>query len=120
MLVSRLTSKKIIFIAVLLIILVVSFLSFSAFKSYSIPTLIGKWKSLETGQEISFTEDGLVTFKDTTKVGTYTILSSSKMEYTIDNKTFIMYYYLEEKHLSWGIDEKDLELFTKKFIFREI
>jgi hypothetical protein len=98
-------------------LLLISFLSISSLKSYNKPTLIGKWKSLETGEEVFFTENGEVTFTNTSKSGRYTILSSSKMEYTIDNKTFIMYYVLDGRNLSWGLDEEKLEIFIKSPFF---
>ncbi|WP_069997702.1 hypothetical protein [Cellulosilyticum sp. I15G10I2] len=111
-------SKKNIFIVLLLILLGCSFLSLSAYRNYNTPTLIGKWKSHETNQVITFTEEGLVTFDNTNKTGVYTILSPSKMEYTIDNKTFIMYYYLEGRNLSWGINNDTLEHFSKSFVIK--
>lgn len=106
--------KFFIFIIALIMLLFICFVSFSSLKNYNSPTLIGKWESLETGEEVSFSNNRLVTFKNTSKTGQYTILSPTKMEYTIDNKTFIMYYALDGRNLSWGIDENKLELFIKR------
>lgn len=109
--------KNLIFIVTLVMLLLICFLSFSSLKNYNNPTLVGKWKSLETREEVFFTDNGLVTFKNTSKTGKYTILSPTKMEYTIDNKTFIMYYVLDGRNLSWGVDEDKLELFIKHSVF---
>ncbi len=109
--------KAFIFIFLLLMLLGISFLSFSSYKKYSTPTLIGAWRSKETGEQIIFTEDGLVKFNNTAKTGSYIILSATKMEYTIDNKTFVMHYYIEGRELFWGIDDDSLENFSRHSVF---
>lgn len=106
-------SKKLVLFSLMLILLVMSFISLYSLKNYENPPLVGKWTSLETGEEISFTDNGIVKFKSTAKTGTYTLISASKMEYTIDNKTFVMYYHLEGRNLSWGVDNESLEQFIK-------
>ncbi|MDF2877277.1 MAG: hypothetical protein K0S30_373 [Clostridia bacterium] len=105
--------KKLVLLSMIVILFVISFISLYSLKNYKNPPLVGKWTSLETGEEISFTTSGLVKFKNTSKTGTYTLISTSKMEYTIDNKTFVMYYYLEGRSLSWGVDNDSLEKFIK-------
>lgn len=110
---SNIAYKKVMIIIMVLILLFISVISFLSVKSYNNPTLVGKWWSLETGEKVSFDENGLVRLSGAEQTGRYTILSSSKMSYTIDNKTFTMYYHLKGRSLSWGTDEAKLESFIK-------
>ena len=74
------------------------------------------WRSEETGQVLTFTDDNLVEFDGNLPDGIYHILSPNTMEYTIDNKTFKMIYQIEENKLYWGIDESNMECFVKVWL----
>lgn len=71
------------------------------------------WRSEETGQVLTFNENNHVEFEGDLPDGIYHILSPNTMEYTIDDKTFKMFYHIEENKLYWGIDETHLESFVK-------
>ena len=106
---------KNIFICLFIIgILVVSFLSLNFFKQKETITLVHTWQSDETGQILTFTKDGNVTFKNNLPSGTYRIISPNTLEYTINGMSFEMIYTIEENKLNWGIDEAHLETFSAK------
>lgn len=109
------TNKKIYFIVMIAVLLFLSTLSFLAVKKMSYPSLVGKWRSLETGQQVIFTENGEVKLEKPSDAGKYTILSSSKMQYTINRKSFIMYFEIKDKNLLWGTDKNHLEVFIKSY-----
>lgn len=104
-------------LVLLIVFLIISFWILMFFKSYTTPTLIGKWQSKETGQYITFKKSGLVKISNSSQVGNYRIISSSMMEYTIDGKTFNLIYQLEGRTLLWGINSEHLETFSKKSLF---
>lgn len=76
-------------------------------------SLQSTWRSEETGQELTFTDQDCVQIKGSSSSGIYHILSPDTMEYTIDGKTFKMIYHIEGKKLYWGLDENSLECFRK-------
>lgn len=79
------------------------------------PVLTHSWQSDETGVVLTFTEEGTVTFKDNLPSGVYHIVSPNSMEYTVDQKTFLMCYRIENKKLYWGMDESSLESFSRYY-----
>ncbi|PHV70662.1 hypothetical protein CS063_09015 [Sporanaerobium hydrogeniformans] len=95
-------------------IIFIGYWMLSASENYSTPTLVGKWKSQETGHTITFTEEGEVLKEGKTLLGTYHILSPNQLEYQIDDKTFVMIYQIEGRELSWGETTSSLEVFTRK------
>lgn len=78
--------------------------------------LQGTWESQETGQILTFTDQGSVEFEGNLPNGIYHILSPNTMEYTIDKKTFIMNYRIDGQVLYWGTDENKLECFDKVWL----
>lgn len=86
----------------------------AALKKYEHPSLVGKWKSVETGQVIHFTNNGKVKLRATHQTGYYQIESPSKMVYTLEDKNFNMYYVLEDRQLAWGITPDKMEHFVRK------
>lgn len=79
------------------------------------PVLTHSWQSDETGVVLTFTEEGTVIFKDNLPSGIYHIVSPNSMEYTVDQKTFLMCYRIENKKLYWGMDESSLESFSRYY-----
>ena len=111
---KRFHYKKIFICLLFISILVISFLSLNFFKQKETITLVHTWQSDETGQILTFTKDGSVTFKNNLPTGTYRIISPNTLEYTIDGMSFEMIYTIEENKLYWGIDEAHLETFSAK------
>jgi len=79
------------------------------------PSLTHKWQSDETGVILTFTNEGTVTFENDLPNGSYHIMSPNTMEYTIDNKTFLMFYRIEKDKLYWGVNEDALESFSRYY-----
>lgn len=77
------------------------------------PVLQRKWQSEETGVCLTFHSDGVVTFDAPLPSDTYYIVSPDTMEYTINNRTFLMTYHIKDKKLYWGLNEETLECFKK-------
>ena len=77
-------------------------------------SLIDTWQSEETNQILSFTTDGRVISKSNPSINTYRIISPTLLEYTIDDKTFQMYYHIEDDILYWGLNELNLEKFNRR------
>lgn len=75
--------------------------------------LQSKWRSEETGQVLTFTDDNKVKLEDSTTIGIYYIRAPEKMEYTIEDKSFQMIYRIDGNKLYWGIDPENLECFSK-------
>ena len=105
--------KKIIALLSISLFIVFSFFSFSIIKLYETPTLEGKWRSEETGDEVTFLENGTVILDNTNETGTYYITSPNSMEYSVENYTFQMIYRIEDRKLYWGTDEANMECFKK-------
>lgn len=105
--------KRILLIMSIILFLFIAFgILYWAYKNQA-PSLTHKWQSDETGVILTFTEEGTVTFENGLPNGTYHIMSPNTMEYTIDNKTFLMFYRIDEKKLYWGVNEEALESFSR-------
>lgn len=83
-------------------------------KSYTTPTLVGKWVSAETAEVVTFKKDGSIDIGEASNVATYKIIKPNLMEYTIENKVFIMTYSIEGRVLNWGIEGTELEVFNRR------
>lgn len=83
-------------------------------EQYNEPKLVGTWISKETGEEVTFNSDGTMTLNEVIESPTYQILSPSKMLYNIEEKQFEMYYNLDGRILSWGLNENNIENFDRK------
>lgn len=103
--------KRLTVIIVFCLILVISFLLLKIVYDYQNITLESTWQSEETGQVLTFTSTGKVVLQGKLPNGIYHIISPNKMEYTVDGKTFLTIYRIEDKKLYWGIDENKLECF---------
>ena len=103
-------------IAVLMIIglLVISFFCLAFLKQKEAITLVHTWQSEETGEVLTFTKDGKVTFKNNLPEGVYRIISPNTIEYTVGNMSFQMIYTIEDDKLYWGIDQEHLEIFSPR------
>ena len=111
---NRKIQKKIILaICGLTAIFILCFLVLKFMYTIQNTTLQSTWRSEETGQVLTFTNDNLVQFEGDLSSGIYHILSPGTMEYTIDGKTFQMLYRIEKNKLYWGIDEAHLESFVR-------
>lgn len=75
--------------------------------------LQNKWRSEETGQVLTFTNDNQVKFENSDETGTYYIRTATKMEYSVDGKCFQMVYHIQDNKLYWGLDPDTLECFSK-------
>lgn len=75
--------------------------------------LQSKWRSEETGQVLTFTEDNKVKLENSKATGIYYIRTPEKMEYTIEGKSFQMIYRIDGNKLYWGLDSENLECFSK-------
>lgn len=105
--------KRILLIISIILFLFIAFgILYWTYKNQA-PSLTHKWQSDETGVILTFTEEGTVTFENELPNGTYHIMSPNTMEYTIDNKTFLMFYRIDEKKLYWGVNEEALESFSR-------
>lgn len=105
--------KRLIFL-ILPLSLIFFIVSVYFIKSYSTPPLVGKWVSAETAEVITFKEDGSIDIGEASNVATYKIIKPNLMEYTIDNKVFIMTYSIEGRVLNWGIEGTELEVFNRR------
>ena len=103
-------------ITVLMIIglLVISFFCLAFLKQKEAITLVHTWQSKETGEVLTFTKDGKVTFKNNLPEGVYRIISPNTIEYTVGNMSFQMIYTIQDNKLHWGIDQEHLEIFSPK------
>lgn len=81
---------------------------------YNNPALYGKWQSIETGDVVEFRKNGTVVVDETKDNPEYEILSPNRMQYTVNDKDFVMQYNLEGRVLKWGIEGQELEEFTRK------
>jgi len=98
------------------LVMCICFLALKFIYTLQDDSLQNTWKSEETGQVLTFMEDGKVEFESDLSNGIYHILSPNAMEYTIDGKTFKMNYYIEDNKLYWGIDKEHMECFSKKWL----
>ncbi len=100
----------------LLLLLSVIFLitSVCVLKNYISPPLTGKWISSETGEIVTFKKDGSIDVGEQSNVATYKIIEPNLMEYTIDDKVFIMTYSIEGRVLNWGIKGNESEVFHRR------
>ncbi|NLI90486.1 MAG: hypothetical protein GX366_08825 [Epulopiscium sp.] len=96
--------RKILIVAVLVII--ISTLIILSYKYYNNPSLIGKWKSLETGIVVEFTEEGIVKV-NSVDTGDYTLNSSDLMVYVVEGHEFNMIYKIEGRNLIWGLEGQE-------------
>lgn len=103
--------KKALMIIILCLILIVSFFSLKLVYHRQNITLQSTWKSEKTGQILKFTSNNHVDFKGNLPYGIYHIISPNKMEYTVNEKTFLTFYKIEDSKLYWGLDENELECF---------
>lgn len=83
-------------------------------EKYNNPQLYGKWVSTETKEEIIFNENGTVTLNDIIYTPKFQVVSSNRMVYTVEEKTFETYYQLDGRSLQWGLSEKSMEQFKRK------
>lgn len=77
-------------------------------------TLFDKWESTESGQILRFYEDGRVKIKGNDIDAFFEIKGDNHMLYTIEGKTFDMYYRFDDDNLYWGTDINNLEIFDRK------
>lgn len=103
-------------IAILMIIglLAISFFCLAFLRQKEAITLVHTWQSEETGEVLTFTKDGKVTFKNNLPEGVYRIISPNTIEYTVGNMSFQMIYTIEDDKLYWGIDQEHLEIFSPR------
>lgn len=83
-------------------------------QQYNNPTIFGKWQSEETNYSVDFNENGTVVLEKSEYNPTFAIISPNKMNYTIDEKVFEMYYHIDGRTLYWGQTEDTLETFKRK------
>lgn len=83
-------------------------------EKYNNPSLYGKWISTETHEEIIFNEEGTVTVSEAIYMPEFDLTAPNKMLYTIEDKTFEMYYELDGRSLYWGISKDYMEEFKRK------
>lgn len=103
------------FILLILPLLILFFIASIYFiKSYIAPPLVGTWISTETAEVVTFKKDGSIDIGQASDVATYKIVKPNLMEYTIDNKVFIMTYSIEGRILNWGIEGTNLEVFNRR------
>lgn len=107
--------RYLILILLMLLFLIVAFGILYWTNKNEAPSLTHKWQSDETGVILTFTNEGTVTFENNLPNGSYHIMSPNTMEYTIDNKTFLMFYRVEKDKLYWGINEEALESFSRYY-----
>lgn len=70
-------------------------------------SIIGKWRSKETGIKVEFTDHGIVKVNNV-KTGKYIINSPDSMVYQIDGHDFEMNYQVDGRNLVWGlVDESE-------------
>lgn len=82
--------------------------------SYNYPSIYGKWESTQTNRRVKFNKDGTVTLQTEGSTPIFTLISSNKMNYTVDKKVFEMYYNIEGRTLYWGQNEDSVEIFIRK------
>ncbi|MGL4362562.1 MAG: hypothetical protein ACRCSG_04730 [Cellulosilyticaceae bacterium] len=99
------------FIIFISIIMIVCTGTLFSVQNYGNPNLYGKWKSEETNKTIQIKKNGQIQMKDTGKIGKFIILSSDTMSYTVDDKTFNMFYQLNGRQLEWGLSQLTPETF---------
>ena len=115
--IKKSTIKKIIWaFGILCLVIILGFCALGFIYSLQDASLQNTWRSDETGQVLTFTEDDYVYLQGISSRGIYHILSPNTMEYTIDGKTFKMRYYIEENKLYWGIDQEHMECFSRKWL----
>lgn len=103
--------KRVTMIIVCCLILIISFLLLKEVYHQQNITLQSTWQSEETGQVLTFTSKGEVILRGDLPSGIYHIISPNKLEYTVDGKTFLSIYKIEDKKLYWGLNENELECF---------
>ena len=108
--------RGIIIIVLFIGLLSISFLCLAVLKQKENTSLIGTWISEETGIVLTFTKEGIVTFKDDLSQGIYRIISPNTIEYTVDNMSFETLYTIEEGKLYWGINEENMEIFSSSLL----
>lgn len=96
--------SKILILAVLMIALAIIIIF--SYKYYNNSSLIGKWKSLETGIVVEFTEEGIVKV-NSVDTGHYTLDSSDLMLYVVEGHEFNMIYKIEGRNLIWGLEGQE-------------
>lgn len=82
-------------------------------EKFNNPSLVGKWKSVDTGEMITFSTNGEVIIEEDTYIPKYKVIGPNKMEYTVDEKDFVMEYFIEGRTLKWGIEGNELEEFKR-------
>lgn len=101
-------------IATLACLLILFTLSIGILKQYQNPALYGKWLSKETGEVVEFKKNGTVILEGSKERPSYKIISSERMEYNVEDKTFQMKYALDGRTLKWGMTNDTMEIFKRK------